>query len=160
IRFAFARYQPFSVENVYLSSVVRADFVQLVNDRSATIQVLASTIHVTVSGVAGRNRLGSDIVKAMFPAPSPAPVAPAGSKLALDASAGRLVTVHIEKRDDDGGDLDWPPVGSAALLPSFSSTSITPTADLLWAGDLPRPPRQRGDFEYRAVIREIEVFDS
>src|SRR6185295_14856641 len=84
VRFAFARYQPFSVTDAHLSPVVRADFVQLVNDRTATIMAKkgstkggkpdgkGDTIHVTVTGISAHNRLGADIVSAMLAtAPSP-----------------------------------------------------------------------------------------
>jgi hypothetical protein len=76
IRFALARYQPYSVENLHLSHVVRTEFAQLVADRTATIGYARGAIDVTVSGFASRNQLGAELP---LPAPPPivGPVAPA-----------------------------------------------------------------------------------
>jgi hypothetical protein len=166
VRLAFARYQPFAITDANLSPVVRADFVQLVNDRSATIVPGHGVLQVTVSGIAGRNRLGADIVSAMFPPPSPAPVGPPGFQFDPNAGAGRIVAVRVERRDHGGGDLDWTQIGSEVVLPSFSPTTAGSNAGTLWSGSVPRPPRDPhnpydgGNSDFRLVIREIEVFDT
>jgi hypothetical protein len=71
-----------------------------------------------------------------------------------------LLVVHFESRRKQEGDLDWKQVGDPQLLPSFSPTAPVSTPEIIWAGDIARPPRMNGDFEFRLVLREIEIFDT
>jgi hypothetical protein len=163
VRLALSRYQPFSITDAALSPVVRADFVQLVNDRSATAFTQPGSVHVSVTGVAGHNRLGADIVAAMLMSMTPAPSAPPGFVFDASAGAGRLVTAHIEQRRRQDGDLDWLLVSDVVVLASFSpSGGAGPGVPVLWDGSVPSPPRghANGDQEFRLVIREIEIFDT
>jgi hypothetical protein len=59
VRLALARYQPHSVDDVYLSRVVLADFAQLTPDRSASVTFgEAGQIQITVGGVAFAGSFG------------------------------------------------------------------------------------------------------
>lgn len=176
IRFSLARYQPHStietnrvlgdgsfvdwLTGVHLSRVVRAEFAQLVNDRSATILVDRAAIQVTVVGLAARSHLGQTIVDEVPLPTGPTPTPPPGYVLDRDAGAGRLLVAHVERNPHDGSDLDWQQVGDVVVLPSFSPDAPMPDAETLWTGAVPRPSRGPRAFDYRLVVREIEVFDT
>lgn len=157
VRLALARYQPDSIDGVHLSPIVKAEFTQLVNDRTATLQFDSSTIRVTVTGVATVNRLGQDINDvATSPGGSPPP-APPGFTFDPAAGAGRIVSVRIEERGPGNSDLEWTAVGGPVTLPSFSE--VTPTGpNVLWTGDVPNPPRTPASFKRRLIIQEVEVY--
>lgn len=164
VRLALARYQPMSIDGLYLSRVYLADFAQLAPDRTATVERDSDSprdIHVGVEG-------------------------PSLFSSAVDASGGTLlrgtprVTAHIEVFDpslaepgatDDA--LAWLPLPSSAKdahaeLSLVSMSTVLPTTDPFaepmhvsttrWRGVVrlpsgaPSAPKQR----FRVAIRELE----
>jgi hypothetical protein len=160
VRLALARYQPDSIEGAHLSPIVRAEFAQLANDRTATLQFQAETLRVTVSGIAARNKLGENIAAATPSPVGPTPVAPPGYQYDPDAGAGRLVTVHVEQRGPGKSDFEWERVADPAVLPSFSPFLPLSAPDVLWTAEIPLPARVPASFERRLIIQEIEVFQT
>ena len=188
IRFALARYQPYSVDNLHLSNVVRTEFAQLVADRTATISYGRGGIEVTVSGFASRNLLGTELPS---PIPPPnLPVTPPGRRtMAIGgpgdtapppdispgpivnpptlifvadpyAGAGRLVRARIERLDNPASvDLGWTQVGDEIVLPSY--TILFAAGEVFWRGTVPTPPTFGTDGKtYRLVVREVELFET
>jgi hypothetical protein len=157
VRLALARYQPDSIDGVHLSPIVKAEYAQLVNDRTATLQFNTTTIRVTVTGIATVNQLGRDINNAAPPPGGSTPSAPPGFTFDPAAGAGRIVSVRVEERGPGNSDLEWTAVGGPVILPSFSE--VTPTGpNVLWTGDVPSPPRTPASFKRRLVIEEVEVY--
>jgi hypothetical protein len=157
VRLALARLQPDSIPGVELSRIVKAQFIQLVNDRIATLQLQSNSIRVSVRGIAAHNRIGDLIADALVPPMTP-PTAPPGFQFDAEAGAGRIVTAHVESRGPGNSDDEWNQVGSLVTLPSFSPTSPTTEFEVLWTGNVPRPPRTPASFKHRLVIQEHEVF--
>jgi hypothetical protein len=157
VSLALARLQPDSIPGTELSPIVRAQFIQLVNDRLATVQLQSTTLRVNVRGIAARNRMGDRIADALMPPMTP-PTAPPGFQVDAEAGAGRLLTVQVESRGPGNSDDEWEAVGSPVTLPSFSPTSPTTESEVLWSGEVPRPPRTPASFQHRLVIQEHEVF--
>ena len=74
VRLALARYQPYSLTGVHLSGVVRADFAQLLADRTATLQYdNDEAIEVSISGAAPHNALGASLPVPVSVLASPIP---------------------------------------------------------------------------------------
>jgi hypothetical protein len=156
VRLALCRYQPDSIEGAHLSRISRAEFIQLVNDRAATVSIGPSTLTVSVSGIAALNQLGDALSAALPAPPTTLPPAPPDSQYDRSVGAGRIVTAQLESRPENGGDLDWTALGSASILPSFSRIGGSP--EVLWSGSVARPSRKNRDHTYRLVLRELEVF--
>ncbi|HXK19354.1 MAG TPA: hypothetical protein VNG33_16200, partial [Polyangiaceae bacterium] len=146
VRLALARLQPDSIPGTELSPVVLAQFIQLVNDRIATLEVVSGKLVVSVTGIAPHNRIGDKIADAL-PAPGTPPAAPPGFQFDAKAGAGRLLLVHTEKRGPGNSDDEWEMDGTPQALPSFSPTSPTTESEVLWRGDVPQPPKTPASFK-------------
>jgi hypothetical protein len=160
VRLALARYQASSVPGLELSPIVKADFAQLVNDRTASLQFvgpLNQAIKVSVHGIATHNHLGD--VMATLPVTGTAPTPPTGYVFNRNAGQGRVVTAQIEQLSLGQSEVEWTPVGSPTILPSFVATA-SPGNDVMWYGSVPAPTRPLTVTNRRLVIREIELFDT
>ena len=110
VRLGLCRYQPHSIANAHISRVVRADYAQLVADRSCSLTKSGSTAHVSVRGPAGYG----DIAKNM------AGVDPSGPSR---DERDRRVTAQVERLAEGADpDLGWRPVGDEIFLRSRHRT--------------------------------------
>ncbi len=184
VRFALCRYQPDSLPDLEISRVVRAEFAQLLADRTASLSYAANTINITLSGPSTLNKLGhrwngdfSDVRTAdQGPGPVTPLAAPPGNvpgpvepPIVLpptlvsnpQAGSGRMVVAQIEWRGKGGtGDLGWEPLDGGVRLSPF--TEFFGGSDFVfWKGVVrwPRPgtPQNR---DYRLVLREMEIFET
>jgi hypothetical protein len=136
VRLAVARYQPNSIKGAHLSQVVRADFAQLVPDRSASAvrQPGSRKATVSVAGPPGLNTVRD-------------------SKTPRPTSLGNVVSVSIEQQTSEAqGELGWSPV------PNTPAKWLTRNdKENRWVGeiDLPAAPAS-----LRCVIREYELYQS
>lgn len=144
VRLALARYQPYSVPNAHLSRVVMTDFIQLLPDRRAELQLSESVASITVRGFSGRNVL-AEIVASIPKIDVPLP---AGS------SPNTTMRVTLDRRIDGiDGDLGWEPTGQEITLnPSVSGFHAT------WTGSLKLPSGAIGEGRYRVVVTEVETY--
>ncbi len=129
MRLALARFQPKSVEDCFISRVVRTDFIQPLPDRTLTIRRKKSgppQFTVTLTGLAPT----------------------------LDANQSWPVRAWIEKLEMPAqDDLGWRPVGNETVQLDPGATG----ASVLWQGTFSfsgiLPPNVR----YRLVIQETEA---
>ncbi|MFF7726953.1 hypothetical protein [Streptomyces sp. NPDC008001] len=136
VRFALARYQPFSLDPLHLSKVALSDFVQLLPDRTVTAAMApGNRIHLELSGPAASNALGRL----------------AGTGRAAMA-ASRRVLATVQKRARGAGDLEWSAAGPAVEL-----TCAERGTGFVWAGDL-TPPATALLTDYRLLIEEHETY--
>ncbi len=139
VRLALARYQPKSIANAHLSRIVLVDFVQLANDRTASVTFPADAdaegrrLTITVTGVAP---LASAI--------SPAGIVP------------NRVEVSLEQRATTGGDLDWKPDLNVAVV-DLQGQMEAASSVVTWSGTIVVPTGQEGQ-QYRLAIKEFEKF--
>jgi hypothetical protein len=61
VRFALCRYQPDALVGCHISRVVKAEFAQLLADRTATLTYGVDTIGITVSGPSALSKVGEDV---------------------------------------------------------------------------------------------------
>lgn len=146
VRLSLARYQAESIDDLHLSTSVRAQFSQLQPDRTATLSRSSDgkTVTVTVSGNAPRH--GASYSNGN-PQSSPEPV----------DGKGRLVTVQIEESSRlNPGNLGWSSVTNESALDSRRSLSSAP--DLLtWQSSVTVPAPTLASNPLRVVIREYEI---
>ncbi|WP_353807626.1 hypothetical protein [Agromyces sp. SYSU T00194] len=145
IQLALARYQEHSVPSVELSTVVKADFVQLVPRREATYVVTAKrdAVAVTLAGP-----LGVPQHAATLPNPE------------TRVAASRRVEAWIERLPAGAtGDLDWELVGDTFGLDvvlTLAQARGAALGNVQWAGVVPLPDTQPGD-RLRVRLAEYEV---
>jgi hypothetical protein len=150
IRLALVRYQPHSLarsitgpdtvidpggNNVHLSRVVLADFIQLAPDRFASVarSATASTVRtVTVSGLSYRKIGGYE------------------GNAAVEAS---LEKIRSGMDPEVAGDLAWEPVN---WNPVSLTYAYQKDGTATWTGDITLPDNTK---TYRLVIKEFEVFN-
>jgi hypothetical protein len=169
LRLALARFQPWSVPNAHLSKVVVADFVQLLNDRTAAIARPADDlVRVTVTGIEERRPTGGVFPSAGGPGPGGALVndelLAEAMLFAATASTARPrgVRAWIERRGPTPSDLDWDRVGDIVALARIDEDEVM----RVWSGDVPLseplPIRQPGldqdgvGSDWRLVLEEWE----
>ncbi|WP_437907421.1 hypothetical protein WME95_05725 [Sorangium sp. So ce327] len=139
VRLALARYQPHSIESspgapgIALSRVVRADFVQLTANRTATLayDVARTAVVVTVAG----------------------PTASSAGR--AEPGGAHRVSVVVQSRPPLGSDLLWrdEPGGVDALpLSGLGGDGVA-----MWSGTVPLPARV-GEREYQILITEREIY--
>jgi hypothetical protein len=128
VKLALARYQPYSLSGLELSSVVTMECVQLAPERSATLSKSEDSAKISVSGPTYR-----------------------GGSSATTAKAS-VVEAVVQGRAG-GDDIAWVPVGSTALLAWKGASGGTGT----WSGSVPIPT-QRSGYEYRILVQEYEIW--
>jgi hypothetical protein len=153
VRLALARYQPNSLsraitgvetivdatrDNVHLSRVVLADFIQLAPDRFASITRDGSSKlvrHVTVTGASYKMLNGQ-------PGPSQMEVS--------------LEKMRPGVKPDVAGELAWEPISSTLTSNSLAlSNQLDKSGSTVWSGDITLPD---GTETYRLVIKEFELY--
>ena len=144
VRLGLCRYQPHSIANAHISRVVRADYAQLVADRSCSLTKSGSTAHVSVRGPAGYG----DIAKNMAGADPSGPIA---------MNASRHVTAQVERLAEGADpDLGWRPVGDEIFLAVGTAQGL---GDVRWTGDVPVPTKPSGT-QQRIAVCEFEVLET
>lgn len=152
LRLALTRFQPWAVQDAELSPVAIVDFVQLINDRAASVtRPGPNAVTVTVSGIADRLR-----------APGIYPPGTIEFPLLTPDGLERGARAWIEKRAPFTGDLAWVRVGHVTELNRNDEDQVARS----WSGtvELPEPvePNRPGDdpdggaSEYRVVVAEWE----
>jgi hypothetical protein len=148
VRLALARFQPHALsvqesgikrDDLHLSRVVIADFVQLAPERVATVTWTPTGTRVTV-------QLAGPTYKATASEQRPAPMP------AVGGPGPGYATVAIESRLPGVSDTDvgWSPVGTPR------SMRVTPDASWITEFDLPGAPGGTGQF--RLVIEQGDLF--
>ncbi|MGD8167015.1 hypothetical protein ACEXOS_007295 [Herbiconiux sp. P16] len=118
VRLAVARYQPVSVDELHLSTAVRADFAQLPPERALTVSRLDERgIRVLVSGAAEQ------------------------FDQAVARERRRSMTASLERFDPAiGGDLGWTTVAQASMGEwGARSADRQPPPDRIWGAELAAP---------------------
>jgi len=149
LRLGLARFQPWSVPAAHLSKAVVVDFVQLTNDRTASIsRPDPDTVRVTVTGIEQRRQ-----------APVHGLIGPPAD---FTLTPGRGVRAWVERRGELRTDLDWSRVTETADLVRVDEDEIM----RVWQGDVVLPqslPARRpgvdpddGHARYRLVVMEWE----
>lgn len=149
LRLALVRFQPWSVPGAELSPVTVVDFVQLTNDRTASVvRPDADTVSVTVSGIADRTRAAA--MPPGLPLPSPIDDLERGTR------------AWIERRGPLATDLDWSPAGQPVELARIDEDQVA----RVWSATVPLPERldprrpgtdpDGGESAYRLVVAEWE----
>jgi hypothetical protein len=147
VSLAVARYQPYSLGGCELSPMVRADFSQLLPDRTVSFAARPSAVSVTVTGAIADNLLG-ELTEAFQPGPAP----PIGR---LKAPRANTFTARLEQRMAGSvGDLGWQTIqgSSMTLTGSLPLNSKIGT----WNGILALPVAN--GLQRRLVVEESEMF--
>jgi hypothetical protein len=143
VRLALARYQPHSLVGAHLSRISMTDFMQLVPDRTAELELGANAAVITVRGYSGENitgRMWSPIFSGILFEPD----------VARPNTTMRAVVQHRPK--DIPGDIGWEPTGPEITLePKTNGFHVT------WTGMLAIPASPE-DADRRVLITEIETF--
>jgi hypothetical protein len=146
VSLALARYQPYSLAGIELSPMVRADFAQLLPDRTLQIATRPTAISVTLSGAVADTAFG-DAVALQSSQGTP----PAGR---VWAPRARQITASLQQRTvGTVGDLGWNTISGT----SINLTGTTPLNSQIatWTGIVPVPVAN--GFERRLVVEEYEV---
>lgn len=145
VQLALARYQPHSVAGTELSSVVKADFVQLLPQRESTFIETrdGAAMLVTLAGPVG--------------IPEHAVALP---NVASRVNASRLVQAWVERLPGDATtDLGWVAVGATVSLQvqvTRTRTKGERYSNIEWAGAVAMPERALGE-RYRVRLAEYEL---
>jgi hypothetical protein len=163
VRLALARFQPNSLTHAHLSRVVRAEFAQLVADRTASISYNGKTsVDVVVSGFTAKNLLAQRVssVPGVVGTVRPHDSGPGGGYVSNPSlGGGHLVRAYVERRSDKArGDLGWIRVGPVVVLATFG-IPITPHV-AYWRGTVNLPSTIGDLAEYRLAVQEIELFET
>ncbi|SHG23281.1 hypothetical protein [Streptoalloteichus hindustanus] len=138
LRLAVARYQPHSLPGLELSTVVTAEFAQLLPDRTVTATGIDGGLRVTLAGPTTSNELGRRV----------------GGGVAAVAGS-RRVTATLQSRASLGaGELDWQPVGNPVPLSCRADG-----AGFAWSADIPAPDTALLT-QYRLLVEEHELHQS
>jgi hypothetical protein len=142
VRLALARFQPHSLAGAHLSRVVTADFVQLVPDRTATVELGGGSAKVTVVGASGRNVVG-EIAQSKFNVLEPSTPVP-----------NTELWAGLQTHDPSiEGDLGWRAAGDPVRLEASKVDGFQVT----WKGTLAVPSvEQTGT--HRLLFTETETY--
>ncbi|MFJ2766889.1 hypothetical protein [Streptomyces sp. NPDC087300] len=136
VRLALARYQPFSVDPLHLSTVERAEFAQLAPPRSVTGHREGDRLTVRLTGPAKYNELGELT----------------GSGVSA-AAASRRVVVSLQSRPTlNADDMDWQQLGAPVEL-----TCAADGEGFAWTGGIAAPVGQLLT-AYRLLVQEYELY--
>jgi len=149
VSLSLARYQKESLPGLELSSPVRADFAQLLPDRTATVTLNGSHAAIQLSGVIAGNfedQAGSTLMPAVPPA------------LILDAGPApprsRRVRAYLQQRVAGSvGELGF----ETKVGPVYLAGKTQGANKGLWKGNLGTPALAPG-LQRRIVIEEVEMF--
>jgi hypothetical protein len=162
VRLALARYQQQSIPGLELSGVVLADFVQLLPQRTVSVQPVPGDPNSFTFALTGLTYAGSTWTPGPWPMPYYFPDGDPNEQLLQDPpdhTPPYRIHVSLEQRipgaQDDAG---WQPavhVAGAQVLVQSVAESYRSGTDSLWSGKVTLPAgRLPGQF--RAVIREYE----
>jgi hypothetical protein len=154
LRLGLTRLQPYSVADAHVSPVVLADFVQLTNQRTASVtRPDDATVRVTVTGIEERRRTAGQFASHLG-------FDPLGMMLLLPPVRG--VRAWVERRGTTNSDLDWSRVGEIVDLARIDEDEVM----RVWSGvidlESPLPVRRAGtdpsgaDSNWRLVVTEWE----
>ena len=144
VSLALARYQPYSLGGLELSPMVRADFAQIVPDRTVNLASRPTAVSVTVTGAIADNLLG-ELTEAFNPSPAP----PTGR---VKAPRANTFSARVEQRVAGAvGDLGWQSIaGPVQLTGSLPLNSKVGT----WQGTVTIP--LANGLDRRVVVEEVE----
>ncbi len=150
---ALARFQPGALPGARLSRIVRAEFVQLAPDRSASVVVNSAGIDVKVAGVSAGNAFEALGGNSPYPPADPWQAWSWGllPAYATKPGAAHRVLARLEKRDPALGDLGWERIDEKELVGNQTGDQVT------WMASITRPTLESGA-EYRVVITESEMY--
>ena len=138
VRLALARFQPHSVIDAHLSRVTVADFMQLVPNRTARVEIGSGSADITVTGFSGTN----SAVSAEFP-PREKPV----------VQPNTTMQVALQRRRASiPGDLGWERLNEITLEANFNGFNV------VWSGSVALPEGALETHQHRLLITEIETF--
>jgi hypothetical protein len=149
LRLALARFQPYAVVGAELSPVAIVDFVQILNDRTASVtRPDEQTVGITVSGIADRLAAPAILPPHQFPFFEPR----------RDLQRG--VRAWVERKGPLVSDLDWSPVSAPTELGRIDEDEVA----RVWSATLTLPepiapnlPDADGtQSAYRLVVGEWE----
>jgi hypothetical protein len=157
VRLVLARFQPYSLDGAHLSRSVRADFAQLVADRTAAITYHDTSVDVSVSGLMPTSLV--ELETHQGPSSGPLKLVHGGLNPNRAAGKGRLVNAYVEQRKKPKlGDLGWQMLGDATYLQPYTQSS---TPDIVYfRGSVPLPASFGDSTEYRLVVEEREIFET
>lgn len=152
LRLALTRFQPWSVVGAELSPVAIVDFVQVINDRTASVtRPDADTVRVTVSGITDRLAAPAILPPRTF------------TGRADPGDLKRGARAWVERRGPLASDLDWTRVGEPVVLGRIDEDEVarvwsaTLTLPEPVAPDRPGTDPDGADSTYRLVVAEWEA---
>ncbi|MGA4837841.1 hypothetical protein [Streptomyces sp. G45] len=136
LRLALARYQPYAVDPLHLSKVERAEFAQVLPERTLTGRRVGDQLTVRMAGPAPYNEIGE-----------------LSGTGAAAAGASRRVVVALQSRGSVGeDDMDWKPLGAPVELACRAEGG-----GFVWTGGLTAPTGQVLSL-YRLLVQEYELY--
>jgi hypothetical protein len=151
VRLALARVQYKSIPGCVLSEVVRADFAQLVADRTLSVIKNANgSLGITVAGIVGSNEVWSAQSASTQP-----------KRSAPEAAKGHLVEAQLQTTLNARKDaLDWANVGLPVQLAAHIAPANSGGANLTFEGTLTPDPNRQRNAGYRILVKEYETYGS
>ena len=171
IRLALARYQPNSLNNCHLSSVVLTDIAQLAPDRMVSVSREGSTKRaVSVTGKVHEGSLIDASKKGYWDPVTQQPIPPQVCKFCITNTVEVIVEHAVKPTNGKVDSINWSKVPNAEircdptylkqLSEHFITDFITQCADisseLLWSGAITIPGNLSATHLYRIVIKEYE----
>ncbi|EPH45205.1 hypothetical protein ABT390_22420 [Streptomyces aurantiacus] len=136
LRLALARYQPYAVDPLHLSKVERAEFAQVVPERTLTGRREGDRLGIRLTGPATYNELGE--------------ISGTGT---VAAAASRRVVVSLQTRASLGeDDMDWKQAGAPVEL-----SCAADGGGFVWSGGITAPAGQVLTL-YRLLVQEYELY--
>ncbi len=148
VSLALVRYQASSLKGVEISAVTRADFAQLVPDRTLNVAAVTGGVAVTLTGVAADSVMGPKLAP-IVPPKVPAGYVPAPSSHAILASIQQRAVGSV-------GEIGWSTIGNTV---SLSGQMPVGGGTAKWTGTLPVPAVTTGA-ERRVLVEEYEIYQA
>jgi hypothetical protein len=135
IRLALVRYQPDSLADLHLSSVVLLDFLPLLPDREVRVERTSATMYtVTVTG-------------------------PGYLSTGVGAAPTRVVVTAEEQNPDLPGIIGWSTTQAGVVLQAAPPGQ--PGSPMVWSGQVELPARADADLtQWRLLVEEFERLTS
>lgn len=148
-----ARFQKESLVGLELSACVRAEFAQVVPDRTLTVTFTPTLCAVSVKGVVAENSWGAESPYQPAPPPTRAGQPPA----AATPLSHKFVAYLQERSPGSVGDLGWNRVtGETDLGGQMPVGSLSGQ----WSGVVMIPNQQVRGMERRLVVEEREIYSA